>query len=803
MAQSGATLPPTGGSIKSPFTPAATAQSKPGAPKPSNALGAAAKTLAKTSHYTNPLLQDWRAAAQSRGYRTQKVAGAKTPDAESLERAFMDQAYAELRARSKALLRDQHRIGFEVIYSNEDSSRMVGLFGFRAGSRLFFVPAFFLQAVIKGVDLLYRAQDRMFVPNTEEWVAHLLEQAHHSTGSPVDRNVGRRHAPMNMNMHMLATPPYGRGGVKAAAADLVLDDNPQWSRDDVVDMFKAAHEARNIAPGLLRDFLTELGPDAVAKVASWTLESDAFAEAITQTIPSSHWQLELPRRQKAASTPSLRMLVQPKPGVVRPDKWLKYAFDIIDEREPDTLSSVYETPMTENMEEIGSPGVWDVLMADGSKEQAIVANSYTGDVGREAGSCGDYPPAGPPVSALRTEKVIVLLGNRNSQSCCDTIFGDNMQPLTDHAALKDTVQTGKAYRAVNLQSGEMTRPFFVHEVENGNGVKICKISRYGDATCNTQTLVINPDFAGLDFASGDLGADARFVEVAFTRRAGPHDNSVDYAGFLPLGNTHTLDQWILSNAPVKKASVVYQADRDSFRVRVDEQEVSNLSAKAAMLNLVRGCRIPADNAFWLLGTAEAAGRSDVYLMPSKQASMRLLRDPFAELDAVQQNSTDFGIPLEVPQLQTSDQEWTGDTPPAHRIGDGWDPTIGSGMSNDPLEDDVLLSRSPDEIAQLAQQRQMPHVFEHGVIGELVNTFDANALVASYIPKIEEGVDSVGRMLFLIYWKPGDFEFAYGRDDMKQLENSALSNFKSNGAMLLDLKRKSGGSLPNMGATSLM
>ena len=51
------------------------------------------------------------------------------------------------------------------------------------------------------------------------------------------------------------------------------------------------------------------------------------------------------------------------------------------------------------------------------------------------------------------------------------------------------------------------------------------------------------------------------------------------------------------------------------------------------------------------------------------------------------------------------------------------------------------------------------------------------------------MDSLGRMLFLYYWKPGDFQDSYGADDMVNLENELLSNFKSLGDITLNLLKK--------------
>jgi len=63
------------------------------------------------------------------------------------------------------------------------------------------------------------------------------------------------------------------------------------------------------------------------------------------------------------------------------------------------------------------------------------------------------------------------------------------------------------------------------------------------------------------------------------------------------------------------------------------------------------------------------------------------------------------------------------------------------------------------------------------------------LIETYIPDLEEGLDRIGRILFLFYWKPEDFQESFGSDDQDQLENKLVSNFKSFGALALELKQE--------------
>ena len=122
--------------------------------------------------------------------------------------------------------------------------------------------------------------------------------------------------------------------------------------------------------------------------------------------------------------------------------------------------------------------------------------------------------------------------------------------------------------------------------------------------------------------------------------------------------------------------------------------------------------------------------------------------------------------------------------PTSAIGDALDPETASGLPNS-----TVTSTDPEDLRALADIYKLPNVFEHGVVGTLADTFNAIALVEKYIPKLEDAVDALGRILFLIYWCPQDFEKAYGTDDMVNTQAEVDSNFQSSGALLLRLLKK--------------
>ena len=102
---------------------------------------------------------------------------------------------------------------------------------------------------------------------------------------------------------------------------------------------------------------------------------------------------------------------------------------------------------------------------------------------------------------------------------------------------------------------------------------------------------------------------------------------------------------------------------------------------------------------------------------------------------------------------------------------------------------MLMNEAPEMLAQYAKMNQVPNLFEHGIVGSLTNAFNVVALVDRYVPDMEKALDVMGRTLFLLYWKPGEFQDAYGVDDMQDMEDEVLSNFLQFGEMVLKLLKK--------------
>ena len=91
---------------------------------------------------------------------------------------------------------------------------------------------------------------------------------------------------------------------------------------------------------------------------------------------------------------------------------------------------------------------------------------------------------------------------------------------------------------------------------------------------------------------------------------------------------------------------------------------------------------------------------------------------------------------------------------------------------------------------MSQQYQMPHIFDHGCLEQMSTTsFSVADQIRQYIPDLEQGVDRLYRILFLLRYRPADFEESYGKDAILEMEQDLSDNALSSGENLLRLLQR--------------
>jgi hypothetical protein len=287
-----------------------------------------------------------------------------------------------------------------------------------------------------------------------------------------------------------------------------------------------------------------------------------------------------------------------------------------------------------------------------------------------------------------------------------------------------------------------------------------------------------------------FGSSLRFYEVtpetssheslAADRCAGRSER-VD----LPLMSHAGMEQWIRTAGGQANSEIIeLESRRDGmFDVKFDNKIAGrDLTSKEAHILLATRGNMDADEAL------------DVVRNPRKVIAYARIKNAYTTRVDPERNweeHTDpvFGNTVTYPQEQilatTTPQRFFDEA----REGDRYEATPRSSLQH-ALPEEMIMHAPPEQLAQMAQAMQLPHIFDHGVVGQLSGSvFDAVAQVGEYISDIEQGMDRIFRVLFLIRYRPAEFEDAFGTDTLMETEQEFSELGRMMGEVLLKMIRR--------------
>jgi hypothetical protein len=594
---------------------------------------------------------------------------------------------------------------------------------------------------------------------------------------------------------------------------------------------------------LLRKFITEDGGvEAISKLASLMEDSFEFTEALVSNIDEKDYMPEDLQVKQASSNkaePTL-VLFAGRPGKTEhsyllkqadetkdpdkhpavnkyADKFFSQGYYLWDDRAASDLIPVYKDN-EEKLDMIGSAGMYDVLLHDGSFRKAIVAPKSQVDFKCSGGgaipaSMGDSYNIGGVIENIEycstsrrmyPEMVVCFLDGEKESDLKQQVHGkfikDQAQMLRDGDLEKD-MSSGKAYRIYDVEAGALSAPFYVQSKKEQDGITYYDaVPMYG--TEKPSILTHNPDLTENDLSTGFMGAHIAFIPVgteSYKVKTDTYDGRPYYQfnykriDDSDLGNSSSLDAWVTEY--VKKASLLHDQGSDTYSWRTGSKQQTDYMDRLSMAINLSTNGFHADTVDEMLSATKVAGQTNWYY---GDPEMKKVAFPIMQnRDAIFRTTTnqDFKVNQEYPQSFILKTNKDSLQLPPQIVGDAYDPGMGvkpdeQSGSHSGMSKEQLMTMSPDQIAQFASSNKLPNVFEHGLVGSLVQVYDSMSMIDKYIPDMEEALDRLGRILFLFYWKPRDFEDAYGADDMTNLENQILSNFKSFGSLVLDLLKRS-------------
>lgn len=111
----------------------------------------------------------------------------ESADTQRYEQDLSSMAYQFVKDRAPALL--PYMLGFEVVDRNEDGSKAVGIYGYKIDDDFYYIPIFFINNQIRGVDMILNKRTNSFIPLTENWINYIIDKHAVTLGETAQKDV--------------------------------------------------------------------------------------------------------------------------------------------------------------------------------------------------------------------------------------------------------------------------------------------------------------------------------------------------------------------------------------------------------------------------------------------------------------------------------------------------------------------------------------------------------------------------------------------------------------------------------------
>lgn len=762
----------------------------------------------------------------------------ENPDRAQHEKDFSQLAFAFLQDRAAGLL--PYLLGFEVVDRDEDGSKAVGIFGFNVSGHYYYVPAFFINSQIKGMDLLFSKTTNNFMPLQEEWINKIINKSGVRLGKAVDSDQVQQDFE-SPNLTNMIEPPVMAGKTASVrpTADLSahLSHNAwnvmQKTAADAVMKDKAFREAfagaiaamqgeslEKTAGSAIISFLENAGGPKAVESFMRSMQNIKYANAFFEfykDLAPFHVTKYAEELAPIEVKPDLRVTDDVKDvnaeikdtdsNSREKARLITDGFAILDNRKPETKSTVYSQDLSGLFAAPDEAGIYDILTNSGTfKEVAAI-----------------------PLFEKHYNGSFIFVDLKDKVRC----YGEPEEAIASRKFDKDIEDIAKPLSSINAPAeGVPLKPeygsnydknvYFIYSPSDKAGF-VASIDRrtsgeggHRFSLWHCDGLPRNSASKGKGFSSSEVfdscssdlvcegsccGPAPRFLQISNLdgKKLSWHGDTiviprsfkaiklegVDGSSF--LGSVSTLDS-ALFDSGFSRLDVDF--DGTDYSVRVNGEFDTRLSKKEACVKLVEECGLSVPDMDELVARAEAGSSKPVIVKIAQfvGVNMPMPVPPGPGADPY----TGMGIPMEEPFIQNQPGSFSGipslQDPTQPGFADGGQSTMESGGGGAPgagaLPDDVM------QLADQAAQSGQKHVFDQSTIAGLAGLYDIGYAIDMYIPELTKSLDRIGRILFIFYWKNDEFAERYGEQDLAGMEDLLRNVFKSFGSLVLRLQEKS-------------
>lgn len=738
-------------------------------------------------------------------------------DDTQFEQDFSKIAFSFIQDKAPGLMK--YLLGFETVDRDEDGSRAVGIFGFKVGKDYYYVPAFFLNNQVKGVDMVLNKRTNSFVPLTEEWVDEITRRQHVELGSGAEAGVETDFEDPDFDfLQHPSSGPLSGHNVKFSEAQI-------WSLADAWEQMKSVTKEAAISDkefgdawagfvnavrhqhvekkaesaDLIKDYVSKIGgPKAMLSTLN-TLKNFKYAEAAMSlykdldSFVTTDFAKDCYLVKKQAESEEVKIKFTTKTNSDDEARdVVEDGFTVLDKRNDDDKSIAYTTEFVKSMSTPEGAGVYDVLMPGGNFEEGYVLTQepLAGDDGIDSECdvcCDGFRDHNRPKTGL-----VYFPGDKRRTYNVDlnkvfvkTDAGTLDKPYDKAKAVGD-IEKGTSILLVGPENTYIG-PIDVHTFEGGKDRRPSFQAGIDMDGCWSLNTVEFADFNGRPRVSGSvltIPADWKFLELYKKPEKKEDQSWRDYDATTKDEHVTTGSSIDLFNSLTKNAHHFLHVAHDDgkFRFEMDDHHYTDpVSYKQASVELVTRLGLGYDQAKKMLKAAERNGGNSYIVKMSQMVGVNMPQPamPDASVDPY------TGMPVyQMPYVDETRGELTGVPEGMYENVRG--ENVGGELSQ---EQELPIDQEAQMLAQQAAELGQKNVFDQATVGGLSKVYDTGSVIDSYIPQFMESLDRLGRILFLYYWKHDDFITRYGTEDVVEMEDLLRSTFKTLGKLTIELKRK--------------
>jgi hypothetical protein len=701
----------------------------------------------------------------------------------TLEQNFADLANARLRDKAPELM--DYQVGFQLLKSDDDGTRAVGIFGFQIDTGWYYTAVFFLNGSVKGLDSIYSVDSDMFMPLTEDWVSSIINKRPNRLGEADTQNRYERGTRLPNYVRMWQIPGgvgnagngIGLGGSLSKLGEAMLTP-----RDDGIPGLPEILAAQ---PVLAQGFVNDLAryPKLAAVVSQFYNFTDFSAPPMAKTAADDQVTIISSIAQPGAD----------KLTDTEKEQLVAGGTAVVDKR-PDTVKSItYKSDTKHILQNPAEGGLYEVLMADGSikdlfclrvlgsVEKYLVVDVEDDRHGMVESECiwavRQYEPA---VFRERLEKASEKPSDVRPRDCLvfvaltgDTTLGFEIESVTGGT---DEIKALKVKSSYYIPGGSsnmawdrhVTGPAMIRYDQPETRIREVLVAQAGSAAIRyyNKQLIVN---------------DGRFRALVLDR-AGKDGYGYDREWDSKILCAKDFGDYQTVRVSLQKVACEVSVEHLAGRYVIGDGQGKTAGSEADALRTLlvkHGCTV--DDARSML--AEACQTPVSYWVHKTAAQMLDIPPIFDRSESGEMSSYH---PTEVP-TSAVDQATPEENYQYYQYNS---PFAGYSDDESPSGEAGHNGKSVKDTLGAAAQSGQREVFDASVLMSLAKTNNPTGLVEKWLPNMVSGMDRLGRTLFLLHYQFDEFKAKYGAKDMVDFADNLTSCFEDLGAIVLTLRQHS-------------